>query len=82
MILKPLTAETSLSANSTVGSAKLVRIYNGHTAAVLITNTDQSVSFTMPSGSISFCQKDSTDELSANVGGSAVLVTSVAFNIS
>lgn len=80
MIVKPLTTEVELSASAdTVGAASCVRLYNDSGADVLIVNATTSFSFTMPAGSITFCQKLPTDELTASAN---VKATSVAFSIS
>lgn len=79
MIVKPLSAETTLSANSTVSDASCVRIYNDSGSDALITNETTTGSFTLPNGAITFVKKTSTDELSSSGN---VKATSVAFTIS
>lgn len=77
MIVKPLTTEAAISANTTVSNAVCVRLYCS--AAGVVTNETTGGSFTMPTGSITFLQKDPADEISAT---GTVLGTSVAFTIS
>ena len=79
MIVKPLSAEATLSANSTVSDASCVRIYNDSGSDALITNETTTGSFTLPNGAITFVKKTSTDELSSSGN---VKATSVAFAIS
>lgn len=82
MIVKPLSAETTLTANTTVSSASVVRLYNSGSGAHLITNIDTGNSFTMPGGSISFMVKSPADEVGTDGTGSEVKATSVAYSIS
>ena len=42
MLIKVLAAEGNLSSASNVDSASVVRLYNGHSAALVITRTDSS----------------------------------------
>jgi len=80
MIVKPLSTEVELSPTAdTVSDASCVRIYNDSGADVVIANATTAASFTMPTGSITFCKKLSTDELTASAN---VKATSVAFTIS
>lgn len=77
MIVKPLNAESGISGNTTVDSATCVRLYASATGVV--TNETTGGSFTMPTGSISFMQKEADDEISAT---GTILGTKVAFTIS
>ena len=79
MIVKPLSTEVTLQADSTVSSASCVRVYNSDAGAALITNETTGGSFTMPTGSITFVVKLPAEELSSSVD---VKATSVAFTIS
>ena len=80
MIVKAKGNEISLSSANTVDNAAVVRIYNANTTNdAVITNDTANTSFTLPSGAITFVQKDFEDTLSADV---AVKAVSVAFNIS
>lgn len=77
MIVKPLNAEAGISANTTVDNATVVRLYCSATGVV--TNETTGGSFTMPTGSITFMQKESTDEISAT---GTIVGTKVAYTIS
>lgn len=77
MIVKPLNAEAGISANTTVESATVVRLYCS--AAGVVTNETTGASFTMPTGSITFMQKDASDEISAT---GTILGCKVAFTVS
>jgi len=79
MIVKPLSTEVTLQADSTVSSASCVRVYNSDAGAALITNSTTSASFTMPTGSIAFVVKKPAELLSSSVN---VLATSVAITVS
>lgn len=80
MIVKPLTAEIELDPTPTsLSDAAIVRLYNTAGADVVITNTTTGGSFTMPQGSITFCQKLPAETLTASAN---VKATSVAFTIS
>ena len=74
MIIKPLNAEAALSASTTVDSAKLVRLYCS--AVGVVTNDDTGASFTMPTGSIAFMQKEAAETISAT---GTIRVVKVAF---
>lgn len=74
MIIKPLNAEAALSTSTTVDSATLVRLYCS--AEGVVTNDDTGGSFTMPTGSIAFMNKEATETISAN---GTILVVKVAF---
>jgi len=82
MIVKPLSAETTLTANTTVSLATVVRLYNSGSGAHVITNVDTGNSFTMPGGSISFMVKSPTDEVSTDGTGSEIKATSIAYTVS
>jgi len=86
MILNVKGAEANLAANSTVSNARAVRVYNSHTADVLITVQDATAvtvgSFTIQSNTVEILEKSSTDELVANNNGGAVKVTNLGFSIS
>ena len=83
MLIKVLAAEGSLSSPSNVNSATVVRLYNSHTAAIVITrkNSDGDVlgSFSAVSEQVVFVEKESTDTLTAASQGSAQLVAKVAY---
>jgi hypothetical protein len=75
MKVKILSAETDLSANTTVFNAVVVRVYNSDTADILVENNN-GTSFTMPPGAISYIVKESTETLVAN---SSILACSIAY---
>lgn len=86
MILNVKGTETTLSANTNVSNARAVRVFNKHTAAVLITIQDSSETtigtFTIQSNTVEILEKSSTDELLANNNGGSVFVTNLGFSIS
>ena len=86
MIIKVLAAEGNLTAASNVDSATVVRLYNGHSAALVISRTDASDgaigSLTVVNGETVILEKEPTDKLSAASNGSTVKVAKVAYNIS
>lgn len=88
MIINVKGSEGSLTANSTVNSARAVRLYNSHTADILITVQDDSAgtttigTFTAVANTVVFVEKKATEYLAANNNGGTVLVTNVGFTIS
>lgn len=74
MLVKPLSAEQSLSTSNTVSDAVVVRVFCS-TGPCKVTNDTTTGSFTMPTGSITFVYKTASDTLSCT--GTA-LATSVA----
>ena len=86
MIIKVLAAEGDLTAASNVDSATVVRLYNGHSAVLVISRTDGSGgaigSLTVVNGETVILEKEPTDKLSAASNGSTVKVAKVAYNIS
>jgi hypothetical protein len=80
MIVKPLTAESTLTVSTNVSLASVVRLYNADNSSAKIVNDTTSGSFTMPGGSITFMTKAPTDTVSTV--GANVLITSVAFSTS
>ena len=83
MLTKVLAAEGDLSSASNVNTATVVRLYNGHSAAVVITRKDSGGttigSFTAVNGQVIFVEKDSTDTLTAASNGGSILVAKVAY---
>ena len=83
MLIKVLAAETNLNAATNVGNATVVRVYNGHSAAVVITRSDSSDntigSLTVKNGETVVLEKEPTDKLSAASNGDKVKVVKVAF---
>ena len=66
MLIKVLAAETNLNAATNVSNATVVRVYNGHSAAVVITRSDSSDntigSLTVKNGEV-VLEKEPTDKL-------------------
>ncbi len=83
MLIKVLAAETTLNAATNVGNATVVRLYNGHSAALVISRTDASDSvigsLTVKNGETVVLEKEPTDKLSAASNGSSVKVVKVAY---
>ncbi|MEC8530290.1 MAG: hypothetical protein VXY27_05310, partial [Thermoproteota archaeon] len=71
---------------SNVDSATVVRLYNNHSAALLITRKDSGGttigSLTVNSKDTVILEKDYTDTLTAANNGATVKVTKVGFTIS
>ena len=86
MLIKVLAAEGDLSSASNVDSASVVRLYNGHSAALVITRKDSGGttigSFTLGTLQSIVIEKDFTDTLTAASNGASVKVVKVAFTIS
>ena len=86
MLIKVLAAEGNLSSASNVDSASVVRLYNGHSAAIVITRKDSGGttigSFTLGAAQSIVIEKDYTDTLTAASNGDKVKVVKVAFTIS
>jgi len=86
MLIKVLAAEGNLSSASNVDSASVVRLYNGHSAAIVITRKDSGGttigSFTLGTLQSIVIEKDFTDTLTAASNGASVKVVKVAFTIS
>jgi hypothetical protein len=83
MLIKVLAAETNLNAATNVNNATVVRVYNGHSAAVVITRKDSSDntigSLTVKNGETVVLEKEPTDKLVASAGGTDVKGVKVAF---
>ena len=86
MLIKVLAAEGNLSSASNVDSATVVRLYNNHSAALLITRKDSGGttigSLTVNSKDTVLLEKDYTDKLEAASNGATCKVVKVAFTIS
>ena len=86
MLIKVLAAEGDLSSASNVDSASVVRLYNGHSASLVITRKDSGVTtigiFTLGTLQSIVIEKDFTDTLTASSNGGSVKVVKVAFTIS
>ena len=78
MLIKVLAAEGDLSSASNVDSASGVRLYNGHSAALVITRKDSGGttigSFTLGTLQSIVIEKDFTDTLTAASNGGSVKV--------
>ena len=78
MLIKVLAAEGDLSSASNVDSASVVRLYNGHSAALVITRKDSGGttigSFTLGTLQSIVIEKDFTDTLTASSNGGSVKV--------
>ncbi len=83
MLTKVLAAEGNLSSASNVNTATVVRLYNGHSAAVVITRKDSGGttigSCTAVNGQVIFLEKDASDTLTAASNGGSILVAKVAY---
>jgi len=83
MLIKVLAAETNLNAATNVSNATVVRVYNGHSAAVVITRTDASDatigSLTVLNGETVVLEKEPTDKLITSAGTTSVKAVKVAF---
>tara|TARA_R100000900_G_scaffold21173_1_gene17089 strand:- start:136 stop:393 length:258 start_codon:yes stop_codon:yes gene_type:complete len=83
MLIKVLAAESDLSSPSNVGTATVVRLYNSHTGAIVITRKnaggDTIGSFSAVNGEVVYVEKDSTDTLTAASNASSILVTKIAY---
>ena len=85
MLIKVLAAETNLASATNVSNATVVRVYNGHSAAVVITRSNSSSttigSLTVKNGETVVLEKEPTDELvsSGGSGASSVKAVKVAF---
>ena len=86
MLIKVLAAEGDLSSASNVDSASVVRLYNGHSAALVITRKDSGGttigSFTLGTLQSIVIEKDFTDTLTAASNGGSVKVVNLSFTIS
>ena len=80
MLIKVLAAEGDLSSASNVNTATVVRLFNNHSAALVITRKDSGGttigSFTMAGNESAFVEKDPSDTLE---GGSNILAAKVAY---
>ena len=86
MLIKVLAAEGDLTSASNVDSASVVRLYNGHSAALVITRKNSGGttigSFTLGAAQSIVIEKDYTDTLTAASNGASVKAVKVAFTIS
>ena len=79
--MKILAAETNLNAPISVGSARVVRVFNSDSSNLLVTRKDESGTivgnFMVPAGEVVYCEKDYTDTLE---GSANLKVARVAFS--
>ena len=84
MLIKVLAAEGSLSSASNVDKATVVRLFNTHSAALLITRKTAGGatigSLTADNGKVIYLEKDPTDTLTAASNGGSVKVVKIAYN--
>jgi len=84
MVIKLLAAEADLSSASNVGNATLVRLYNGHSAVLVVTRKNSGGttigSMTVLNGAVEVFEKVATDTLSVASNGSSVKVAKIAFS--
>ena len=83
MLIKVLAAETNLASATNVSNATVVRVYNGHSAAVVITRSNSSDttigSLTVKNGETVVLEKEPTDKLITSAGTTSVKAVKVAF---
>jgi hypothetical protein len=83
MLTKVLAAEGNLSSPSNVDTATVVRLYNSHSGALVITRKTAAGatigSFTAVNGQVIFVEKDPTDTLTAASNAATILVAKVAY---
>ena len=79
--MKILGGETNLNAPISVGSASVVRVFNGDSSNLLVTRKTSGGTtvgtFMVPAGEVVYCEKDYTDTLE---GSANLKVTQVAFS--
>ena len=79
--MKVLGGETNLNAPISVGSARVVRVFNSDSSNLLVTRKDESGTivgnFMVPAGEVVYCEKDYTDTLEGSVN---LKVARVAFS--
>jgi len=79
--MKILGGETNLNAPISVGSARVVRVFNSDSSNLLVTRKTSGGTtvgtFLVPAGKVVYCEKDYTDTLE---GGENLKVTRVAFS--
>ena len=84
MVIKLLEAEADLSSASNVGNATLVRLFNGHSAALVVSRKNEGGttigSMTVLNGAVEVFEKVATDTLSVASNGSSVKVAKIAFS--
>ena len=85
MLIKVLATEGNLSSASNVNKATVVRLFNTHSAALLITRKTAGGatigSLTADNGKVVYIEKDPTDTLTAASNGGSVKVVKIAYNV-
>ena len=80
MLTKVLAAEGNLSSASNVNTATVVRLYNGHSAAVVVTRKDSGGttigSFTLAANEVAYVEKVAADTLE---GGTNIKAAKIAY---
>ena len=82
MLIKVLAAEGDLTSASNVDTATVVRLYNGHGSAVVITRKTGATtigSITVHQNHEIYLEKYATDTLTASAGGGSVKVVIIAY---
>jgi len=83
MLIKLLAAQTDLTNPSNVNSATVVRLFNSHTSAILITrkNSDGDTigSITVNTKDSIILEKDPTDTLTAGANEAFIKVVKIAY---
>jgi len=81
--IKVMASEGDLTSASNVNNATVVRLYNTHTADLLITRKTSAAAtigtLTVKTGAVELVEKDPTDTLEAASNGSSVKVVSIAY---
>ena len=84
MLIKVLAAEGNLSSASNVDKATVVRLFNTHSAALLITRKTAGGttigSLTADNGKVIYLEKDPTDTLESGSNGDKIKVVKIAYN--
>ena len=82
--IKVMASEGDLTSASNVNNATVVRLYNTHSADLLITRkTDAPATvgtLTVKTGTVEVIEKDPTDTLEAASNGNLVKVVSIAYS--
>jgi hypothetical protein len=83
MLIKLLAAQTDLTTANNVSNATVVRLFNSHTSAIIITRTDSSDSaigsITVNTKESIILEKDPTDKLSAASNEAFIKVVKIAY---
>ncbi len=84
MLVKVLAEEGNLSSSSNVDNATVVRLYNSHSSAALITRREGNTtigSLTVAAGEVIYLEKEPTETLISSLGqdGINVKVSKIAY---